>query len=302
MMLMNISGDISYILHSLVDQFDKILGTLLLLMLVLYSYSYLLLTGFSDKFADGNPATCQNFYSCFLNTIILGFIPGGGIADKLDHYPSMNIGGSFWANFFLVVSFFLLVKLILINIIGSVIINTFNTLRGEYCARIYEEENICFVCNGVKWNIQKASIDFKQHIGESHSVKGYLFFVMYLKTISNDERNEMGDYVLECFEANNFGWIPSQVYLREGKSFKILKKLVNEEKEVEKIKKIETIKSSGMSMWKPTGNSKGSSLKEIERVQKEAEETCEGDEEEEEDEEQDSFVESDEEEYEDIQH
>lgn len=222
-MLMNVSGDISYILHSIVDQFDKIVGTLILLALVLYSYSYLLIMGFTESFPETGQVTCQSFYACFLNTIQLGFIPGAGIHDKLDVTSDIGTGPKFWAYFFLTLTFFILVKLILLNVIASIIIDTFKDLRDKYCRRINEQINFCFICNHSKWDIQKESIDFNKHINKSHLYWNYLFFRLTLAKDNSEKMDDINNYVRKLCDRMNFGWIPNRVLLTGKKNFKIFK-------------------------------------------------------------------------------
>lgn len=219
-MLMNVSGDISYILHSIVDQFDKICGTLILLALVIYSYSYLIIIGFADSFPESGSATCQNFYSCFLNTIQLGFLPGAGLSDKIDTVSDISLGSTFWSYFFLTVTFFLVVKLILLNVIASIIIDTFKDLRTEYCKKIYENDNICFICNSTRWEIQRESIDFDKHIEKSHGFWNYLFYRLKLSQDKEERMDDTSAFVRKMCLKMNFEWIPHRICLPNNENMK----------------------------------------------------------------------------------
>lgn len=222
LLLMNVSGDIWYILHSVWDQFDKILATLFLSLLVLFSFSYLLLIGFSENFGSTGTSTCTDFASCFLNTIIYGFIPGSGIGEVLDPSPNVSTGTQFWKNFFLELTFFILVKLILINVINSIIINTFNDLRSKYVSRLYQEENICYICSDSKWRIQKAGVDFDNHRENAHNVKSYAFYLIYLELKSQSSKSETEEYVSKCYSEFNCDWIPQNMHLKTGENFAIV--------------------------------------------------------------------------------
>ena len=55
---------------------------------------------------------------------------GGGISDPLVLSANPN-GGIFWGRFFFDISFFFIVKMVLLNVIAGIIIDAFNELRDE---------------------------------------------------------------------------------------------------------------------------------------------------------------------------
>lgn len=61
----------------------------------------------------------------------MGFWFGGGVSDSLYYQDSSKHAADYWSWFFFDVGFFILLKMILLNIFSGIIIDTFGDLRDK---------------------------------------------------------------------------------------------------------------------------------------------------------------------------
>ena len=114
--------------------------------MVVFSYSFLMVRYFNsqvnaDEFGED---VCKDFFSCYFNSVNLGIRAGGGISDPLYLSADPNVA-VFWGRFFFDISFFFLVKMILLNVVAGIIIDAFSELRDELNKRSNFNNNNCFI-------------------------------------------------------------------------------------------------------------------------------------------------------------
>ena len=114
--------------------------TAILMVIVIFIYSVFAYEFVADTFYDDEvnggllnrkgDSLCQSMLHCFLSTFDYGLSAGGGIGEFM---PTQTIEGSMvYAFYFKSVynmSFFIIVKTVLLNIIFGIIIDTFAQLR-----------------------------------------------------------------------------------------------------------------------------------------------------------------------------
>jgi hypothetical protein len=221
LLLVNISKPINYIMRSIINHYEKLLVTFILTVLVIFAYSFILLYNFaemidSDEFGD---TMCSTFLACFVNSVNLGLRLDGGIGDSLKAAVNTNDKQSFWARFFFDLTFFILVRLILLNVIAGIIIDTFSDLRDELNKKNNDSNNICYICGINRWRLEQKGVDFDEHIEDDHSMWKYLFFI--IKLTLSDQRSFTGIefYVWEKYEINDASWMPTEIYLKKGENY-----------------------------------------------------------------------------------
>jgi hypothetical protein len=220
--LIYLSGDVKYILQSIIDQFDKILATLLIMMFVIIAYSFLLFRNFANEYSTDWTGTCSSLSSCFLNNFLVGFL--SKLSDQLQEKTSVGSQSEFWGYFTVVLSYFLLVKLILLNIVNSIIINSFNRLREEFCHKLGQTENYCFVCNLSRWDLQEMGLSFEEHRENVHNLRAYFFFVIYLKSLNEVEENDVLESIADAVERTDHQWLPQKMVLEPGQFRRVVTK------------------------------------------------------------------------------
>lgn len=151
--------------------------------MVVFSYSFLMVRYFTeqvnvDQFGED---VCTDFFSCYFNSVNLGIRAGGGISDPLVLSANPNVP-VFWGRFFFDLSFFFIVKMILLNVIAGIIIDAFNKLRDEMNNRSNFNNNRCFICGLSKWEIEKKGESHQNHINKNHSMWDYLYFMTKLES------------------------------------------------------------------------------------------------------------------------
>lgn len=74
-------------MKSFIDNLEKLFFTLLMILVLLNSFSYLTAENFRNQFNDDVSKThsiiCDTYFRCFINTINLGLRAGGGLGDTL---------------------------------------------------------------------------------------------------------------------------------------------------------------------------------------------------------------------------
>lgn len=140
---------------AIVRHWGKFLITLMITIIVVLFYSFLMMTYFQDQ-VSGNFESdiCEDYVACFLNSINFGLRLGGGISDPFYLQPDPEKYG-YWGRFFIDITFFFIVKMVLLNLIAGIIIDTFSELRDELNEREKDAKTVCFICGLTKWQVEK---------------------------------------------------------------------------------------------------------------------------------------------------
>ena len=224
-LLTNLFQTINYILKSIVKHYGKLLITLLLTVLVIFCYSFLAYLYYSGDNHEDFENVCRTFVTCFFNSVNLGLRLGGGISDafnlKGDLTESNEINsntGHFFSRFFFDLTFFIFIKLIFLNLIAGIIIDTFGDMRDELNRRNYDVNNVCSICGKSRWQLEKEGILFSNHIRYNHSLWRYLYYMIRLKTVKASNFTGIEQYVFEKTENDDSSWIPQGIYLKNNEN------------------------------------------------------------------------------------
>lgn len=97
-------------------------------------------------------------------------------------------------------SFFVIVKTVLMNIIFGIIIDTFAELREFRKQTDLDIRTVCFICNIDSQRFNRETEEgFEYHIEKDHNVWSYLNFIIHLKSIPQTELNGTESYILDLF-------------------------------------------------------------------------------------------------------
>ena len=212
---------INYILKSIIKNYGKLIVTFLFTILVIFCYSFILFLKFKDDENEDFPNLCNTFSTCFFNSINLGLRLGGGISDALDLSGNPSTDGFYW-RFFFDLTFFIFIKLIFLNLIAGIIIDTFSEMRDEMTKRKYHLDNICTICGKTKFQLEKEGELFYDHLKKTHNIWGYLSYIVRLLTIRKSSFNGLETYIFEKTDNDDSSWIPQNVYLKKNKNYKRL--------------------------------------------------------------------------------
>jgi hypothetical protein len=212
--LINFSGDIQYIIKSIFHHSSTILWTILMMFFVTLSYTFLIHTYWANNFLESNMSECSNYAQCFVNFCANAFI--SGLDAQMQEVSGPLDSSSYWSYFFLVISYFIIIKLILLNLIISIIMESFGNKKEKFEHKLNSSDNICYICDNDRWTIQKNGDDFDKHRKKVHSLKHYFFFLVYLKSLNEVEENDFLDEISLKYENRENMWLPKGVWLNPG--------------------------------------------------------------------------------------
>jgi len=200
------------VVRSVVNNFKQLGATMLLGVFVIVIFSNLIFILFPHDFVEeqgdvqnmGRSAACATLWSCFKVTSNLGLRQSGGIGDVM----SNNIQDRVWLD----ISFFLIVKIVLLNIILGIIIDTFSKLRVDKQEREDKTRNNCLICGIDRLtfhNVKNEVTAFSNHIKEHHHVWNYLYFIFYIWGQDKDDDDGLELYVRKLVHDIDVSWFPS---------------------------------------------------------------------------------------------
>lgn len=119
---------------------------------------------------------------CMITMLNKGLVLGGGIGDYTEavHYEDEpeKYGVKLWHD----ASFHIFVKVILLNILFGIIIDTFAQLRENKKFIDMDKKNKCFICNFDRFTFDKMSEGgFERHIAKDHNLWNYVFYIVHLE-------------------------------------------------------------------------------------------------------------------------
>ena len=150
---------------------------------------------------------CQDLSQCFISFFNIGVRSGGGVGEAITtSYPWSDIS-YYFQRYFLEVLFFIIINLLLLNMINGIIITPFGEQRQKD-EQIQDDKDFrCFICSLNSQFLQQKLIQFDDHQLNSHSVKTYLEYMIYLndreiKDLDADEahiRSKIKNKEVSCF-------------------------------------------------------------------------------------------------------
>lgn len=172
------------ILKSFLENGDKLFFTLVIILVLVNSFSYLLAEHFRNQFVEDDLGgdyliPCDTYFRCLINTINLGLRGGGGVSDYMILRSNYRTG-LFYARFFFDIIFFVFVNLILLGIFFGIIVDSFAAYRDNINSRQKDMSTQCFCCGLSKANLEKSGIDFSEHVYKDHYIWNYYYYIEYL--------------------------------------------------------------------------------------------------------------------------
>lgn len=144
---------------------------------------------------------------CYMSVVNIGLLFGGGFGD----YTEQESYGTqkYLVKYVLDVSFFLIVKIILYNILFGIIIDTFAQLREQKNFMDRDKKNICFICSLDRFIFDKESEGgFTRHISKDHNLWQYVYYIVHLQSKDSSEFTGIESYVASLYQFANISWLP----------------------------------------------------------------------------------------------
>ena len=153
--------------------------TFCLMCLFIYMYGIVLTQYFPEYIQSefGGIQSCNTLFQCFINSFNNGIRPSGGLADAM--IPATDLHSqSYFPRLIFNISYLLLIKMIILNIIAGIIIETFGELRNEAQLREDDLSNYCLICGSNRWEIEKKQVKFVTLIRKKKQIRTkYVFLI-----------------------------------------------------------------------------------------------------------------------------
>eukprot|EP00708_Paratrimastix_pyriformis_P002164 GAFH01000903.1.p1 GENE.GAFH01000903.1~~GAFH01000903.1.p1 ORF type:complete len:554 (+),score=181.64 GAFH01000903.1:752-2413(+) len=182
------------VLRSITKNYQQLILTFVLILLVIYYYATFGYLFFSAAIlkdaAEGEEQTsaCSSVIECFV-TVLAQFPSQGTVL--MSALMWANPGSQGYWGFIYELTFFIISNVILLNIFFGIIVDTFSELREEK-AHIKEDiEGRCFICGIDAATFDREGIGFRHHSEEEHNMWEYFHLYCALhelyKSAGNNE-------------------------------------------------------------------------------------------------------------------
>jgi len=164
--------------------------------------------------ADGSIVYCVTYFSCFIETFTYG-LRDLGVQDQpyiLSYYNEF-----YWKRFIFDWLFFFFTLFILINIFNGIVVDTFQSYREENEKIQDHLQNVCYICHLSRNDLAIKSLDFDVHITEEHSVRDYINFLIKIKSIDENDLNNLGTQALKLMEEGEPSMFPMKTSMSYDK-------------------------------------------------------------------------------------
>ena len=156
---------------------------------------------------------CNSLIEC-VATMLANSVGGGGMRDRLGPGPNAPNATGYTdtqaGRIVLDLLFWILIVTIMMNLVLGIIVDTFSQLREEEAHRNDEMTSKCFICSLPAYRFEKAG-GFKKHIAHDHNMWMYLYYTIYLDTISRADRTDLQAFLHgEWVDSKNHGPFPAR--------------------------------------------------------------------------------------------
>ena len=152
---------------------------------------------------------CESMFQCYLTIIDKGLTLGGGIGDYTESINYHDETSKYFVKLFHDASFHILVKVILLNILFGIIIDTFAKMREQKKNLQMDTENVCFICNQNRFIFDKmCEGGFDRHVSKDHNLWCYVFYIVHLMYKDPTEMTGIESYVYEMYNKDDLNWLP----------------------------------------------------------------------------------------------
>lgn len=167
------SETFSATISAISETLDQLLIVLLFTLIATYILTALL---YYERASSDFPAECSTFYYCFVFSIDIGFRADAGLvgyADDEDTILGVYSAQSAFQNVLLNFIYLFIVKMIIEQIIGAIIVDKFVALRESKEKIKEDEESFCFICGLGRNLLDREEDGFYLHKDEYHNVWNY---------------------------------------------------------------------------------------------------------------------------------
>jgi hypothetical protein len=153
---------------------------------------------------------CDSLLYCFLTHINNGFRYYPGIGKILNEKSPFQHFDDYFHIYVYKYSFYLIIRVMMIKIIFSIILESFTELRDNKNSIERDRLYRCFICNVEKDDCEKKNKDFFQHCNNVHNIWNYLDYIIMLRLSHVQDLNGINAMCKEMIEEGNPNWLPEK--------------------------------------------------------------------------------------------
>lgn len=150
----------------------------------------------SDIVGENN---CISMFQCFVTMLDKGLRFGGGIGDVTEPIHYNNAREKYWFKLVHDASFHIIVKVILLNVLFGIIIDTFAQMRDEEAKKVNDQINVCFICNFDRMQFDKSG-GLRKHITDDHNLWNYVYYMVHLESKDRSDHTGVESYILDKYK------------------------------------------------------------------------------------------------------
>mmetsp|Transcript_19552 Transcript_19552/g.58269 ORF Transcript_19552/g.58269 Transcript_19552/m.58269 type:complete len:2305 (+) Transcript_19552:63-6977(+) len=178
---------------------SSLLQVSLLMLIIIYIYALVAFAYYRASFDSDEGAFCQTLGQCFLTSVRLGMMSGGGLGEALPLPEVYSFRGPGIRTLF-DLSFFILITIIGLNVVFGIIVDTFSELRDEK-QQIQEAMNSeCFICSRKAHEFDRYGTPFVEHVKKEHHQWNYLYYMLYLQDLDHTDYDSNQQYFADALK------------------------------------------------------------------------------------------------------
>ena len=198
------------ILSAFIQKLDQLLSMIFFLAILMFFFANVDFYFFKNEFQitkeDGTILqSCSTLLECYITLFNNGVRAGGGIADILPEVDFYSV--RYYSRYIHDMLFFIFVILILTNMINGVIVTAFGQLREDANEREDDIENVCFICNAHRDQVELGKEHFSDHV-KRHNVKLYLRYLIALLMMEQSDMDQDQYYINDCINSDSIDFFP----------------------------------------------------------------------------------------------
>jgi hypothetical protein len=206
---------LQYVFRAIVDPIAQLAYTFIFFFILIYFYSLIIFYNFQQimpTFSCDSPVICMVYI--YSNT----FTSGGNLGNFIDEggEEHENKEGNM-VRYALDISYTIIMVWLVWQMVSGLIVDTFESLRGNREEKEDDMKSTCFICGMDKEKIEKyypGKEGFEKHL-QDHSVINYFFYTFYLEDKDSSEYSGLESYIKNEIDHENISWFP------QGRSHKI---------------------------------------------------------------------------------
>ncbi|EGD81749.1 hypothetical protein PTSG_02461 [Salpingoeca rosetta] len=177
-----------------------------LMVIIIYIYSLVSFAFLRKNFDESEGAYCQTAFQCFITSLRLGLLSGGGLGEAL---PAATFGfAEPGLRTLFDLSFFILITTIGLNVVFGIIVDSFSELRDEKYQTQEIMQSECFICGLKAFDFERHGNGYDEHVHCEHNMWDYVAFFLHLEAKDRTEYTAHEQYVYEQFEKGEYAFFP----------------------------------------------------------------------------------------------